>query len=136
MLGRNFARNEEANYGDENVSDDTYGNENDVADGDARELNPIMNDLPDNYLCEGSPDKMMMEALKELNIDDIRDFLKEESPTSKPFEKKKRAPPPRYHLESSRGDIKDRLTSFQLQSYFRGLHFTDYSLSSKVGTGL
>ena len=30
----------------------------------------------------------MMDALKELKIDDIRDFLKEESPTSKPFEKK------------------------------------------------
>ena len=26
--------------------------------------------LPDNYLCEGSPDKMMMDALKELNIND------------------------------------------------------------------
>ena len=36
-----------------------------------------MNELPDNYLCEGSPDKMMMDALKELDIDDIRDFLKE-----------------------------------------------------------
>ena len=49
-----------------------------------------MNELPDHYLCENSPDIMMMGALKELNIDDIRDFLKEESPTSKPFEKKTR----------------------------------------------
>ena len=30
---------------------------------------------------------MMIDSFKELNIDDIRDFLKEESPTSKPFEK-------------------------------------------------
>ena len=28
-----------------------------------------------------------------------------------------RVPPPQYHLESSRGDVKDRLTSYQLQSY-------------------
>ena len=49
-----------------------------------------MNELPDHYLCEGSQDKMMIDALKELNINDIWDFLKEESPTSKPFEKEKR----------------------------------------------
>ena len=47
-----------------------------------------MNDLPDNYLCEGYPDKIMIEALKELNSNDIRYFLKGESPTSKPLEKK------------------------------------------------
>ena len=79
---------------------------------------------------------MRMDTLKELNIDDIRDFLQKESPTSKPFEKEQRAPPPRYHLESSRGDIKDHLTSYQLQSYFGGRHRTDYSLLSKLGTGL
>ena len=79
---------------------------------------------------------MMMDALKELNIDDIWDFLKEESPTSKPFEKEKCAPPPRCHLESSRGDVKDRLTPFQLQLYFGGRHLPDYSLFSKLGDGL
>ena len=80
---------------------------------------------------------MMMDALKELNIDDIRDFLKEESPNfPKPFEKEQRAPPPRYHLESSCGDVKDRLTSYQIQSYFGGRHLPDYSLLSKLGTGL
>ena len=93
-LGWNFARNEEANYGDKNGSNDAYGNENDVAEGDARKLNPIMNELPDSYFYEGSPDKMMMDELKELNIDDIRYFLKIQSPNSKPFEKEKRAPPP------------------------------------------
>ena len=31
--------------------------------------------LPDKYFCECSPDKLMMEALKELNINDIKDFL-------------------------------------------------------------
>ena len=79
---------------------------------------------------------MMMDALKELNIDDIWDFLKEESPTSKPFEKKKCAPPPRYYLESCRGDINDCLTPFQLQLYFGGLHLPNYSLLFKLGNGL
>ena len=34
------------------------------------------------------------------------------------FGKEKRVPPPQYHLESSRGDVKNQLTSYQLQSYF------------------
>ena len=135
-LGKNLTRDEETNNGDGNESTGTYGNDDDVAEDDARALNPIMNDLPDNYLCEGSPTKKVLDALKELNIDDIRDFLKEEYPNFKPFEKEKRAQPPRYHLESSRGDVKDRLTSFQLQSYFGGRHLKDYSLLSKLGTGL
>ena len=118
-LGRNLTRDEETTYGDD---DGDNNNATSEIDDDARNLNPIMNELPDHYLCEGSPDKMMMDALKELNIDDIRDFLQEESPTSKPFEKEQRAPPPRYHLESSREDVKDRVTSYQLQSYFGGHH--------------
>ena len=52
------------------------------------------------------------------------------------FEKEKRAPPPQYHLESSRGDVKDRLTSYQLQSYFGGRHLKDFGLLSKLGTGV
>ena len=39
--------------------------------------------LPDNYLCGGFPDKMLIEALKELNISDIKDFLNND--TSKSF---------------------------------------------------
>ena len=70
--------------------EDTYG-DNDNTSGN----NSIFNDLPDNYLCYGSPDKMMHEELKELNIDDIRNFLKEEEqPDSKNFEEEKRATPP------------------------------------------
>ena len=53
----------------------------------------------------------MMDVLKELSIDDIQDFLKENdkenTDISTPFEKQQRAPPPQYHLESSRGDVKD-----------------------------
>ena len=79
---------------------------------------------------------MMMKAPKELYIDDIRDFLKEESPTSKPFEKEERATQPKYHLESSCGDVKDRLTPFQLQLYFGGRHLPDYSLLLKLSDGL
>ena len=94
-------------------------------------------ELPDRYLSEGSSDKLMMEALKELNINDICDFLKEEEPPDlKQFEKEKRAQPPQYHLESSRGDVKDRLTSFQLQWYFGGRHLKDFGLLFKLGKGL
>ena len=147
---RNFARDDNSNYGNENdINNSNYGNEDDInnsnygneddnnaTNNDVRELNLIMNELPDHYLCEGSPDKMTMDALKELNIDDIRDFLKEESSTSEPFEKEKRASPPQYHLESSWGDVKDCLTPFQLQSYFGGRHLLDYFLLSKLGKGL
>ena len=59
----------------------------------------------------------MMEALLELNINDITDFLNHNPDKSKQFEKQKCVPPPHYHLESIRSDIKDRLTAFQLQSY-------------------
>ena len=74
-----------------------------------------------------------MDALEELNIRDIKDFLNND--TSKPFEKQKRAPPPHYYLESNRGNVKDRLTAFQLQSYFGGCQLRDYTLLSKLGTG-
>ena len=50
--------------------------------------------------------------------------------------KKKRAPPPRYHLESICGDVKDRLTSYQLQSYFGRRHLPDYSPFSSLGIGI
>ena len=82
VLSGNFTRNDKnsnSNYGDENDS---------IADDDARKKNPIMNDLPDNYLCEGFPNKMMRDKLKELNIDSNKDFFKEESPGSKSFQKK------------------------------------------------
>ena len=55
---------------------------------------------------------------------------------SKPFEKQKHKPPPQYHIESSRGDVKDRLIAFHLQSYFGGRQLKDYSLLFKLGTGL
>ena len=53
-LGRNLTRNEESNYGDRNKSDSTYGDEESDENVDAenaREENPLMNQLPDNYLC-------------------------------------------------------------------------------------
>ena len=52
------------------------------------------------------------------------------------FEKEKCMPPPQYHLESSRGDVKDCLTAYQLQSCFGGRHLKDFGLLSKLGTGV
>ena len=68
----------------------------------------------------------MMDTLNELNINNIKDFLmatesdKSQDNLNKDqqFKKQHCVPPPQYHLESSRGDIKDCLTAFQLQSYF------------------
>ena len=43
---------------------------------------------PNKYLCEHSPDKMMIDALKELKINNICDFLKDMDPNkSRQFEK-------------------------------------------------
>ena len=52
------------------------------------------------------------------------------------FEKEKGVPPSQYHLESSLGDVKDHLTSYQLQSYSGGRHLKDFGLLSKLGTGI
>ena len=49
--------------------------------------------LPDRYLCEGSPDKLMLEALKELNINDLKDILRENEPRDKQFQKEEQSPP-------------------------------------------
>ena len=80
----------------------------------------------------------MMEALKELNINDIKDFLMAGSPenTTEQFKKEQRAPPPQYHLKSSCGDVKDRLTAYELQTYFGGSQLKDFGLLSKLGTGV
>ena len=102
----NFSDN--FDYSDNNNFDNATRNSSPNCDLDATR-NSFSADnfsLHDNYLCDGSPDKMQMEALKELNINDIKDFLNND--TSKPFEKQKRAPPPQYHLEFSRGDDKDQ----------------------------
>ena len=107
-LGNNHARNKPNNIVDSNVDFDSSSKP---------AFTPKSFGLPDNYLYEGSPDKQMMDILKELNIDDIRDFLKENDKenddASTPFEKQKRAPQPQYHLDSSCGNIKDCLTAFQ-----------------------
>ena len=44
------------------------------------------------------------------------------------FTKTDTKPPPQYHLESSRGNKKDRLTCHTLQSYFGGRQLKDYKM--------
>ena len=44
--------------------------------------------LPDRYLSKDSPDKLMLEALKELNIKDLKDILCKNVPPDKQFQKK------------------------------------------------
>ena len=50
-------------------------NNNNSSSSDSTKGLPGKKSLSDKYFCEGSPDKLIMEALKELNINDIKDFL-------------------------------------------------------------
>ena len=52
------------------------------------------------------------------------------------FTKTDTKPPPQYHLESSRGATKDRLTRHTLQFYFGGRQLKDYKILADLGTGL
>ena len=115
------------------VPEDSTG----LGDKHMRPPNPTpLSDLPDNYLCEGSPDKMVMDALKELNIQDIQNFLKDNHSEEQQFKKGERAPPLQYHLESSCGNVKDWLTAYDLQHYFGGYKIKDFSLLSQLGDGI
>ena len=81
----------------------------------------------------------MLEALKELNIHDIKDFLNKAKPPDKPFESFENdtcAAHTQYHLESSCGTVKDRLSAYQLQSYFGGKKLKDFHVLSSLGDGL
>jgi hypothetical protein len=83
--------------------------------------------VDDDYLCEGDPGGMLnKQALKELDIYDIKDLLHNDINDSPPFEKQERKPPPQYHLESSRSNVTECLTNHTLQSYFRGRQLQDY----------
>ena len=110
---RDFAATRNSSFADNDnnssSSDSNKGHNNDISSssGSTKGL-PGKQALPDKFFCEGLPDKLMMEALKELNINDVKDFLMAGGQeNTEQFEKEKRAPPPQYHLESSRGDVKD-----------------------------
>ena len=101
---------------------------------------PTESQLDDRYTYEGNIDDLLLARLKELNITDIKeiitDNLGDQANPNEPFQKEDRAPPPQYHLESSRGDVKTRVTPFDLKSHFGGRKLHDFSLLSKLGTGL
>ena len=70
--------------------------------------------LPDKYFCEGLPTKLMMEALKELNINDIKDFLMAGGPEKTvQFEKKKKT--------RATSTVSLRVKSWQCQGSFNSL---------------
>ena len=99
------------------------------------------NDLPDRYTYEGNPDADLLQILKEMNIHDIKDFINDnehfaQDEKDEQFTKDDRPPPPQYHLESSRGEVKDRVTANDLQTHFGGRKLKDFSLLSKLGTGI
>jgi hypothetical protein len=79
---------------------------------------------------------MLKQALKEFDMNDIKDLMQDSGDGEPPFEKQERKPLPQYHLESSRGDIIECHTNHTLQSYFGGRQLKDYTLLSKLGTGI
>ena len=94
--------------------------------------------LPDRYIYEGDVDGGLLDYLKELNIHDLRDIVGQaaDSDDTSQFIKAKRSPPPPYHLESSRGDMKERVSAYDLQTHFGGRKLKDFSLLSKLGKGI
>ena len=54
----------------------------------------------------------------------------------KQFIKDNRLPSPQYHLESSQGKVKNHVTALILQTHFDDQKLKDFSLSSKLKTGI
>ena len=90
----------------------------------------------DNYLCKGFPGKIMMDALKELNIEDVWDLLNDNDTEDRQFEKERQEPPPNYHLESSQRNVDKWLTAYNLQHYFVSWNIEDLSLLSQLSEGI
>ena len=77
-LGLNHKRNIDEFVSPDNddfTKDNSSSNLNNSSSEKQSKGLPGEKSLPDKYFCEGSPSKLMMEALKELNINDIKDFL-------------------------------------------------------------
>lgn len=92
---------------------------------------------PNCYVETENPDQLIKEYLLGLTIHDIRNHLnnnKLELP-EKPFSKDKCSPPPLYHLESNRGNTKQQLTRYALQSMFGGRQLHNFSVLSQLGSG-
>ena len=92
----------------------------------------------DRYIIDGNPEECVKQYLKGLTIEEIREFISDDAGTTagESFDKAPRAPPPPYHIESSRGDTVDRVDRYTLQSYFGGRDLKDFRLLSKLGDGL
>lgn len=75
--------------GEQNTNDDDAPNDSTYNN----ETTPTFDKLPDCYLCEGSLDKMMIEALNKLILHDLNYFLMETESSDKPFKKNVRHHP-------------------------------------------
>ena len=122
--------------------------DDDDASFSSNDTNPLSDE---RFIVEGDPDSLVREYLKDLTMQDIRDFTDntgcnnngksmdnngKSMDNDATFEKEERSPPPQYHLESSRGETIDRLNRYTLQSYFGGREMKDFNLLSKLGTGI
>ena len=105
--------------------------------------------LDDCYTYEGQVDSTLLKALKGVNPDNFWDDPgSQPSPTTgntcnpnnnnddDTFTKDACSPPPQYHLELSLGQVKHRVTAYQLKSQFGGQKLHDFGLLSQLGTGI
>ena len=85
------------------------------------------------YKLQSAFDHFDEEHLEDISDDDT---VCADNRKAEDFKKIDTKPPPQYHLESSRGDTKDRLSRHTLQSYFGGRQLKDYKILENLGTGL
>ena len=72
----NIGFNSSSNHDFDATCDSSFAdNNNNSSSSDSTKGLPGKKSLPDKYFCEAFPNKLMMKALRELNINDIKDFL-------------------------------------------------------------
>ena len=107
---------------------------------DNKETRTCRNSPANNrFIEEGNPDNVICDYLAGLTIHNIckyRNDTKLESTNSETMDCVAISPPPQYHLESSKGDVKEGITRYALQDYFGGRQLADFSVLSLLGTGL
>lgn len=118
-------------------SDDGTAATEPVTDDESDDDSSDESDDDDRFIHEGLDSNELRKYLGGITLQDVRDFMEthdvadSSSPSSNP-----QNPPPYYKLESSQGDVQERVTAYQLQSYFGGRQIQDFSLLSKLGTGI
>ena len=93
--------------------------------------------VDEKYISESFAAKDLKQFLQGLTPSDIQDFIADNETSNHNLPHVDQTyPPPMYHIKSSWGDVKERVTSYDLQSYFGGRQLQGFSLLSRLGTGI